>query len=533
MKSIFLTPLLATLLLSCSIQSFAQLQSGMAKVDNVDFSYNGRQIIITYDLTPNKADQVFFIWCEVYSGIDKKIETKSFSGDVWDNIKPGKGKRIIWDFKSDGVLPSDEIYIKVSAAEKTNPDLAGALMASTVFPGWGATRVTHQKGPLVMGYLGYACLAGAGAMALNSKMLYDDYKSAPIASKYDQAVAMRTGALALVGSAAVVWTVNYFVTASKIKNHTKKQPDYFQLQQENRLISSTSQIKLVDTKSKPEILANSNAANLNIYLESDVNTNIPVFKGKPNPNRFALIFGNEDYASKQTDTKSEINVTFARTDAFYFREYCELTLGIPKDNIVIELDATAGTMKRKINQMIKLMNSVGPGNAELVFYYAGHGFPDSEKEAYLIPTDVTGDAVTEGIKLSDLYRDLTAAKPLRVTVFLDACFSGGGRNAGLLATRGVKLKPKTVAVTNNLIVFSATSQDQKANPHNAGNHGLFTYFLLKKLQESEGNATYYELSDYLKRKVQGQSIRNNSDEQIPEVNVSPDLMDVWEDFKLK
>jgi hypothetical protein len=33
-------------------------------------------------------------------------------------------------------------------------------------------------------------------------------------------------------------------------------------------------------------------------------------------------------------------------------------------------------------------------------------------------------------KTMDLYRDLTSGNATRVTVFLDACFSGGGRNAG-------------------------------------------------------------------------------------------------------
>jgi|GEM_PF-6241137 hypothetical protein len=518
--------------LSFVAHNMAQYDPKVARIENVDFTFNGKQIVITYDLNSPKPNDLYYVWCEIYNGSHERIEAKSFSGEIWANIKPGKTKKISWDFKSDGVLPTDEIYIKMVAGANYNPSMGGALVKSTVFPGWGASSVSGEKKPLILGYTGYALALGAGALALNASSIYSDYQANPVAADYDKAVMMRNAAIGAAGAAAGIWVVNYFVTANKVKKQRQKEPNYQEYQQENKLLAATSSIKIVDTKSRPEILANA-AANDNIFLESDVNDNIPEVGGKQNPNRFALIFGNEDYSSKQTDTKSEINVTFARTDAYYFNEYCMKTLGIPKENIIFEKDATTGVMKKNITKIVKLMNAADDDKAELFFYYAGHGFPDANKDAYLIPTDVTGDAVTEGIKLDNLYRDLTSGNAKRVTVFLDACFSGGGRNAGLMATRGVKITPKQSVITKNLIVFSATSEDQKANPYNEKNHGLFTYFLLKKLQETQGNATYSELADYLKRKVQGQSLRNNSDEQTPEVNVSKDLGATWEDIKLK
>ncbi len=532
MKSKIQIKLIALAMLSAiGITANAQFQPNAERVENVDFTFNGKQIVITYDLT-GPVKNKYYVWCEVFNGIDKKIDAKNFSGDVWGNNTPGKTKKITWDFKADGVLPTDEIYVKVIAGANYNPSLGGALLKSTIFPGWGASSVSGQKGALTLGVLGYATAAGAGALAMASASTYNDYKQKPVAADYDKAVTLRNAALGAAGTAAVIWTVNYFVTGSKVKKQKQKEPDYYQYQEEKKLLIATSQIKIVDTKSRPEVLAN-NASNENIFLESDVNT-APETGIKPDPNKFALIFGNEDYASKQGGTKTEINVTFARTDAYYFKEYCEKTLGIPTENIIFEKDATAGVMKRSIAKIVKLMNAADDDKAQLFFYYAGHGFPDANKEAYLIPTDVTGDAVTDGIKLSDLYRDLTSGNATRVTVFLDACFSGGGRNAGLMATRGVKIKPKEAVITKNLVVFSATSEDQKANPYNEKNHGMFTYFLLKKLQETSGKVTYGELAEFIKRKVDGQSLRqDNTDEQMPEVNVSPDLQETWKDLKIR
>jgi hypothetical protein len=533
MKSITNFLLVALILTCCQLASYAQLKPGVASVSNVDFTFNGLQINITYNLNSGSKSDEYFVWCDIFSGNDKRIEAKSFSGDVWGNVKAGEKKKIIWDFKSDGVRPTDEVYIKISAAAKENYSVGGALLTSTIFPGMGATRVTKKNGPLLWGALGYSSVIGSGALALYSNSVYENYKTNPVAANFDKAVMLRNAAIGAAGTAATIWIINYFVTGNKVIAQNKVQPNYQEYLNDNRLMASTSPIKIVDTKLAPEKLYAQKSETSYIDLESDVNKNIPTVKDSPKPYRFALIFGNEDYASKQTGLQTEANVAFARTDAYYFKEYCEKVLGVPKDNIIFELDATAALMKRSIARMNKIMNAYGTNQAELIFYFAGHGFPDKDQNAYIIPTDVTGSAITEGIKLADLYRDLTQDNPKMVTVFLDACFSGGGRNAGLLAARAVKVTPRSAPISNNLIVFSASSNDQKANPYNEVNHGLFTYFLLKKLQETEGKVTLSDLADYLKRRVQGQSLRSNMDEQTPEVNVSSSIISSWEDLKLR
>ena len=145
--------------------------------------------------------------------------------------------------------------------------------------------------------------------------------------------------------------------------------------------------------------------------------------------------------------------------------------------------------------------------------------------------DVNASNLSDAISLYDLYGKLSTTGARRVTVFLDACFSGGGRDAGLIASRGVRVTPKRDVLTGNLVVFSATTADQTALPYKDKSHGMFTYFLLKKLQESQGQCTYSELFNYLSKNVGDNSLRINSKEQTPEVNTAPQVQDVWESWK--
>ncbi len=118
-------------------------------------------------------------------------------------------------------------------------------------------------------------------------------------------------------------------------------------------------------------------------------------------------------------------------------------------------------------------------------------------------------------------------------VFLDACFSGGARNVGLLSARAVRVKPRENTIQNNIIVYSATSEDQPALSWTEKGHGIFTYHLLKKLQESKGDVTYGELSDYLERNVGIRSALVNQREQTPKTKIGFEIQDNWRDIKLK
>ncbi len=266
-------------------------------------------------------------------------------------------------------------------------------------------------------------------------------------------------------------------------------------------------------------------------LTSDVDKNIPL-NLSDHPYRYALIIGNEDYSKFQHGLNNEANVAFARNDASTFKDYATRVLGVEEKNLFFLTDATAGEMEQKIDLISKLAAKTG-ADAEIIFYYAGHGLPDEvSKEPYIIPVDVSGTNLHAAIKLADVYKNFSETGAKRITMFLDACFSGGGRDAGLLAARSVKVKPKEEMITGNMVVFSASSGEQSSLPYKDKQHGMFTYFLLKKLQETKGNLTYGDLAGYIKENVSIESLRINNKEQDPVVKVSVSVQNDWENWTL-
>jgi hypothetical protein len=82
----------------------------------------------------------------------------------------------------------------------------------------------------------------------------------------------------------------------------------------------------------------------------------------------------------------------------------------------------------------------------------------------------------------------------------------------------------------NMVIFTAASGEQSSLAYDEQKHGMFTYFLLKKLQATKGTVNYGELSEYLKNIVGIESVRINGMPQDPKVTVSPDVLNEWESF---
>lgn len=260
-------------------------------------------------------------------------------------------------------------------------------------------------------------------------------------------------------------------------------------------------------------------------VDNALDINIPV-TNEENKKTFAVIIGNENY---ERVTK----VQYALNDAKVFASYCKKTLGLPKDNIRIYRDATYGTMLSALDD-IKSIASAFEGDLNVIFYYAGHGVPsESDKTAYLLPVDASGQHTEVCLSTKRLYDTLDGLHAKRVLVFMDACFSGAQRGEGMLASaRGVALKVKQDAPKGNMVVFSAATGDETAYPYKEKGHGLFTYYLLKKLQDTKGDVTLGELSDYVNKEVRRQSVVINYKSQSPTVVPAAGMSD-WTSIKLK
>ena len=64
-------------------------------------------------------------------------------------------------------------------------------------------------------------------------------------------------------------------------------------------------------------------------------------------------------------------------------------------------------------------------------------------------------------------------------------------------------------------------------------HGMFTYFLLKKLQETSGNVSYSDLADYINKNVKKEAFLINEKPQTPVVATSTAASSTWKNMTLK
>ena len=281
-------------------------------------------------------------------------------------------------------------------------------------------------------------------------------------------------------------------------------------------------------------LANTSRKNVNIQSNtitignSDVDINIPQTKTQ-HPEKYAFLIGNEHYGKYEVT-----DVPFAIHDVETMEKYCIQTLGIPQQNVKVYKDLTTAGMKgvlRKIKSTAKSRSE----SIDIIFYYAGHGVPDeSNRSAFLLPQDLDPKHPEDGaVSIGQLYQDLGSLNARSVIVLLDACFSGATRQGNMLTSaRGVAIAVRQNMPQGNMIAFSAASGAETAYAYEEKQHGMFTYFLLKALQDSKGRINMRELTDLVTQNVRQYSIDINDKEQNPTVTPSYEAKD-WEKWKLK
>ena len=252
---------------------------------------------------------------------------------------------------------------------------------------------------------------------------------------------------------------------------------------------------------------------------SDVDTNIPVTK-KNNEDTYVLIIANEHY----NDIVGV--VPFAENDGTIFRQYCIQTLGIPERQIRSTIDATRNQIVDGLDWIDNIAQA-RKGAAKFIVYYAGHGIPIAEA-THLLPVDANPEKINQLLSLNDIYVRLGNLPAQSVTCFIDACFSGTRRNGQpiLQGGRGLVKKPKVDVISGKLIIFSAANTEQTAYPYPEKKHGLFTYFLLKALQTSNGTINYQKLIAYLTEKVSLEASLQNRN-QTPTLQYSEQIEDQW------
>lgn len=281
--------------------------------------------------------------------------------------------------------------------------------------------------------------------------------------------------------------------------------------------------KTVDTSL---VYAQESTSELARVMNHSIDYGIPI-ASMQQKNTYAVVIANENY-------KRVPNVPFAHNDGNIFRKYLISAFGIPEDNIEYLEDASLNDMKYALANIAQRCSAFRD-QVSVIVYYAGHGVPDDKTaEAFLLPVDGFGTDPSSGLNLDDFYASLSKMPAKSVIVLLDACFSGAKRDGGMLmSTRGITIKPKMQVPDGKLIVLSATSNDETAFPIEQQKHGLFTYTLLRKIQESGEDLTWGNLADYVIETVKNRSIDLNGKLQTPTVSVSTSMKGIWRNIRLR
>lgn len=258
---------------------------------------------------------------------------------------------------------------------------------------------------------------------------------------------------------------------------------------------------------------------------SDIDINIPS-GGLVAENTFALVIANEDYTRVAP-------VPYAKNDGRIFKKYLHQTFGLDDKSVIYLENATYNDLKFAINRISEIAKAFS-GDASIIVYYSGHGIPnEATGEGFLLPVDGYGTDTSTALSISELYKTISDLPIKKATMFMDACFSGAKRDGGMLvAARGVAIKAKASAPKGKIVVLSAATEDQTAYPYEEKQHGLMTYFLLKKIQSTQGKVNIGELFNYVETNVKRNSIIENGKLQTPVSAVSPVLANSWKELTI-
>jgi uncharacterized caspase-like protein len=183
---------------------------------------------------------------------------------------------------------------------------------------------------------------------------------------------------------------------------------------------------------------------------------------------------------------------YADNDARIMKEYFEKVLGISQVLIFTNEEVTISRLNRVFNPGYgELQKAVIKDSTEVFVFFSGHGIPDKTGDnTYLFPYDgIKEDLETFAYNTNKLYENLEKLQSKKITVILDACFSGSSRQStkikeeNLVAQKGVIIKAKKHWLDNEAFtMINSSTGTETSLGYDASETGLFTYFFCAGLQ---------------------------------------------------
>jgi hypothetical protein len=241
----------------------------------------------------------------------------------------------------------------------------------------------------------------------------------------------------------------------------------------------------------------------------------------PPSTQWAVIIGVGGYESSSVP---KLRYPVADADAIY--QTLIASGGFKKENILLLTDKTERKPTlRNIKWALGTFLARSAHKDDLVvIYFAGHGASEVDQRGierdglskYLVPIDADPDDLySTAMPMDEMQNVLARIEAERVTVFLDACYSGaaGGRTFASTKTRAVNVDDlfleRLTRSKGRAIVTASRPSELSIELADLG-HGVFTYYLVRGLQGSadlnrDGIVSLQELYEYLAQEVSRKS----------------------------
>lgn len=210
--------------------SFAQPLMN-ASITNVGLSYNGKEVIIEYDLNRVKSTDKYNVILFIYKSPDTLLTTKSLTGDIGVNVLSGLQKKIYWNPNSEGLTLNCNVYIEIKATPVLQIPTSTHLIKSAVFPGLGNYRLGNGK---MYALYGVAAYGSAVTSVLFNQKAIDSYAS--YQNSYDinesntfftNSVKQKNFSIAFASLAIAIWAVDIYSVVHKTSKLKKQESNVF------------------------------------------------------------------------------------------------------------------------------------------------------------------------------------------------------------------------------------------------------------------------------------------------------------------
>ena len=195
-------------------------------IEITDVKYNEGNLTVKYNILNSRSKDKIRVWINVFNSKNDTIFAKSWKGDVNKFISGGNDKLAVWNIKNDGIEILDSISVKVSASIQNGFYFDNPYVLSTIFPGWGDYQIKPRKPYWIYGAFAYSFIGSSIYLNSSSSKNYNKYLNAEtITDKdnyYNKAKMQNTLSYAFLGTAGVIWLIDYVGLIKRTKEIKKQ-----------------------------------------------------------------------------------------------------------------------------------------------------------------------------------------------------------------------------------------------------------------------------------------------------------------------